>query len=136
MLVSFEKVVSEIEMDEAELAAWIKQGWVLPVEEKGRFLFDEADVARVRLIAELRRDLGVNDEAVPVVLRLLDQVYALRKALGDLNGAIQALPEDFRARPDHRGPRATIEKCPGGAGARRSRLAEFLRQVRQSRGPQ
>ena len=98
MLVSFEKVVSEIEMDAAELAAWIKQGWVLPVEEKGRFLFDEADVARVRLIAELRRDLGVNDEAVPVVLRLLDQVYALRKALGDLNGAIQALPEDFRAR--------------------------------------
>ncbi len=48
MLVSSEKVASEIEMDEAELAAWIKQGWVLPVEEKGRFLFDEADVARVR----------------------------------------------------------------------------------------
>jgi chaperone modulatory protein CbpM len=98
MLVSSEKVAGEIEMDAAELAAWIKQGWVLPVEEKGRFLFDEADVARVRLIAELRRDLGVNDEAVPVVLRLLDQVYALRKALGDLNGAIQALPADFRAR--------------------------------------
>ncbi len=98
MLVSAEKVAGEIGMDAAELAVWIKQGWVLPVEEKGRFLFDEADVARVRLIAELRRDLGVNDEAVPVVLRLLDQVYALRKALGDLNGAIQALPADFRAR--------------------------------------
>ncbi len=98
MLVSSETVANEIGTDAAELAAWIKQGWVLPVEEKDRFLFDEADVARVRLIAELRRDLGVNDEAVPVVLRLLDQVYALRKALGDLNGAIQALPEDFRAR--------------------------------------
>ena len=98
MLVNSEKVAGENGMDAAELAAWIKQGWVLPVEEKGRFLFDEADVARVRLIAELRRDLGVNDEAVPVVLRLLDQVYALRKALGDLNGAIQALPEEFRAR--------------------------------------
>ncbi len=98
MLVNSEKVAGEIGMDAAELAAWIKQGWVLPVAEKGRFLFDEADVARVRLIAELRRDLGVNDEAVPVVLRLLDQVYALRKALGDLNSAIQALPEDFRAR--------------------------------------
>ncbi len=96
MLVSAEKVASEIGMDAAELAAWIKQGWVLPVEEKGRFLFDEADVARVRLIAELRHDLGVNEEAVPVVLRLLDQVYALRKALADLNTAIRALPEDVR----------------------------------------
>jgi chaperone modulatory protein CbpM len=96
MLVTFEAVAAEIQVDKAELAAWIEQSWVLPVEEKGRFLFDEADVARVRLIAELHRDLGVNEEAVPVVLRLLDQVYTLRKALDDLNTAIQALPEAFR----------------------------------------
>ena len=114
MLISVKKVASEIEMDEAELAAWIKQGWVLPVEEKGRFLFDEADVARVRLIAELRRDLGVNDEAVPVVLRLLDQVYALRKALGDLNGAIQALPEEFRARLKSELQKASESSQPPG----------------------
>ncbi len=96
MLATFEQVLAEIKLDEAELAVWIEQNWVLPVEEEGRYLFDDADVARVRLIAELRRDLGVNEEAVPVVLRLLDQVYALRKALADLNTAIQALPEDVR----------------------------------------
>jgi chaperone modulatory protein CbpM len=70
---------------------------VLPVEENGDFFFDEADVARVRLIAELRNDLGVNEDAIPVVLRLLDQVYSLRRALAELNEAIQALPESAQA---------------------------------------
>ncbi len=96
MLATFEQVLAEIKVDKAELAVWIEQNWILPVEEDGRYLFDDADMARVRLIAELRRDLGVNEEAVPVVLRLLDQVYALRKALADLNTAIRALPEDVR----------------------------------------
>ena len=56
-------------------------------------LEDDSDVARVRLIAELRNDLGVNEDAIPVVLRLLDQVYGLRRALAELNEAIQTLPE-------------------------------------------
>lgn len=98
MLVTFEQVVTEIEVTSGELSAWIERKWILPVEDAGRFFFDEADVARARLIAELHRDLEVNDEAMPVVLRLLDQVYGLRRALDDLNRAIKALPEDARAR--------------------------------------
>ena len=66
---------------------------MLPVESDGDFFFDDTDVARVRLIAELRNDLGVNEDAIPVVLRLLDQVYSLRRALSDLNEAIRELPE-------------------------------------------
>ena len=70
---------------------------MLPVEDSGEFYFDDSDVARVRLIAELRNDLGVNEDAVPVVLRLLDQVYSLRRALAELNDAIQELPEAAQA---------------------------------------
>ena len=81
----------------AVLTVWIEQNWVLPVKQDGVYHFDDADLARARLIAELHRDLEVNDEAMPVVLRLLDQVYSLRKALGDLNQAIKALPEESRA---------------------------------------
>ena len=39
----------------------------------------------------------MGDEAMPVVLQLLDQVYALRKALGDLTRAIKACPESVQA---------------------------------------
>jgi len=93
MAVSFEDVLVTLDIGASELHAWIEQHWVLPVEESGDFYFDEADVARVKLIAELRNDLGVNEDAIPVVLRLLDQVYSLRRALSELNEAIQELPE-------------------------------------------
>lgn len=98
MLITFEEVVAEIDIGGSELSAWIERNWVLPVEEDGEFLFDASDIARVRLIAELRQDLGVNEEAIPVVLRLLDQVYGLQRALGEINDAIKALPADCRRR--------------------------------------
>ena len=96
MLATFEQVLVEIEVEDADLTTWVEQNWVLPVVEDGRYLFDSADVARVRLIAELNRDMGVNEEAMPIVLRLLDQIYSLRRALSDLNAAIKALPEAAR----------------------------------------
>ncbi len=97
MLVKFDEVLVTVDIGASELHAWIEQNWVLPVEEDGHFFFDETDVARVRLIAELRNDLGVNEDAIPVVLRLLDQVYSLRRALAELNDAIHELPESAQA---------------------------------------
>ena len=93
MAVTFDELVITLDIGASELTAWIEQHWVLPVEVDGDLVFDDSDVARVRLIAELRNDLGVNEDAIPVVLRLLDQVYGLRRALAELNEAIQALPE-------------------------------------------
>jgi chaperone modulatory protein CbpM len=97
MLATIEQVVTEIEVSRGEVTAWIERRWVRPLEEDGRYLFDEADRARVKLIAELSRDLEVGEEAMPMVLRLLDQIYALRRALGELQDAIQDLPPDVRA---------------------------------------
>lgn len=96
MLTTFDEVLAKVEINGGELTIWIEQSWVLPVEKDGAYFFDEADVARVRLVAELRRDMGVNEEAMPIVLRLLDQVYGLRRALSELNDAIKILPEEIR----------------------------------------
>ncbi len=92
----FEEVLAEVNIGASELQFWIEQHWVLPVQSQSHFYFDEADVARVRLITELRNDLGVNDEAIPGVLKLLDQVYSLRRALTELNEAILVLPEEIQ----------------------------------------
>lgn len=98
MPITFEQVTAEIEVGPDELRAWIERSWVLPISQEGTYLFDDADLARARLIAELHRDLEVNEEAMPVVLRLLDQVYGLRRTLAELNRAIKTLPEDARER--------------------------------------
>jgi chaperone modulatory protein CbpM len=61
-----------------ELNRFVTEGWVAPETEDR---FGEADLARVQLIVELRRDLAIDDEAIPLVLSLLDQVYTLRRQL-------------------------------------------------------
>ncbi len=104
MLWSLEQVITEIEVDETEVNRWIAQSWVLPIEEEGQLLFDEADRARIQLIVELRRDLEVNDEAVPVVLRLLDQIYGLRRTLEALRAGVRGLHRGARGRSQERHP--------------------------------
>ena len=61
------------------------------------YVFHEVDVARVRLIQELRYDLAIDEEALPVVLHLLDQVYALRRRLRQMHDVIATQPDEVRA---------------------------------------
>lgn len=58
--------------------------------------FTEADVARVELIHDLKRDLGVNDEGIDVILDLVDQLHGMRRTLGNLLSAIHAQPDAVR----------------------------------------
>jgi chaperone modulatory protein CbpM len=80
-----------------ELRVWIERRWVLPARDsEGAYMFSEADIARVRLIAELKGDLAIDDEAIEVVLPLLDQVYGLRRQLKAVLAAVADLPEEQR----------------------------------------
>ncbi len=55
------------------------------------------DVERIRLILELRDDMQVNEEALPVVLSLLDQLYAMRRRMRRLRAAMdQTVTGDLR----------------------------------------
>jgi chaperone modulatory protein CbpM len=84
-------------LEEAELRRWIEERWVRPEPASAGYLFREVDVARVGLILELRRDLAIDEEAMPVVLHLLDQVYALRRRLKVMRRALEAQPEEVRS---------------------------------------
>ena len=88
MMFSLQQVVTEVGVTETDLQLWIEQRWVLPHRREDSFVFDDVDIARARLIRELRVDLMVNEEAIPVVLSLLDQVHALRRTLGRVHSAI------------------------------------------------
>lgn len=85
-------------VDAAELTLWVERHWVRPRHEGSGYAFSDADVARLELICDLRRDLALDDEALPVVLSLLDSVYGLRRRLRALGTAIGRLPPDVRDR--------------------------------------
>lgn len=80
-----------------DLERWIANRWVRPDRAAGRYVFCDIDVARVRLIRELRDDLQVDEDALPVVLSLLDQLYDLRRRIAELGDAIaRTAPDELR----------------------------------------
>jgi chaperone modulatory protein CbpM len=71
------------------LELWLEQRWLIPEQTSAGMTFSDIDVARARLIQELRADFGVNDEGVDVILHLMDQLHGLRRALAQLHNDIQ-----------------------------------------------
>lgn len=98
MRLSESDVVVEVEeVTLTRLRVWVRDGWVVPSHATdGAPQFDEMDVARLRLLCHLKDELDFGDEAIPVVLSLLDQVYGLRRELKALARAVDRQPEAVR----------------------------------------
>ena len=97
-MIAFEELVGRFEgLDRRELVHWVENRWVLPERQQDTWIFHEVDVARVELILEIRKEFGVDDDALALVLSLLDQVYDLRRQLGRLCDALAAQPSDILA---------------------------------------
>ncbi len=96
-MMNFDAVIRLVGTIEAtELERWIAERWVRPDRSGGGYVFREVDVARIRLIAELKGELEVTEGDLPLVLNLLDQVYALRRHLRLLSDALEAQPPEWR----------------------------------------
>ena len=84
-------------LEAGALEAWIKEGWLAPRRNCGGGRFSDVDLARAQLIRDLG-ELGVNDEGIPVILDLIDQLYGLRRTLRELLSIIHAQPEAVQRR--------------------------------------
>jgi chaperone modulatory protein CbpM len=80
----------------SDVADWIARGWIAPGGTPPDWVFTESDVARVRLVRELRDEAGIPEDTLPVVLSLVDQVHDLRHALRAVTDAVTALPPPLR----------------------------------------
>ncbi len=71
----------ETHIESTTLEAWLNEGWLKIEETSAETSFTPCDVARARLILDLREKLGVNEAGIDVVLELVDQIHGLRQAL-------------------------------------------------------
>jgi len=76
------------------LSAWIEEEWLIPNGSSAELSFSDIDIARARLIRELQLDLGVNDEGIGVILKLVDQLHGMRRAFLDLRDVVRTNPAD------------------------------------------
>jgi chaperone modulatory protein CbpM len=89
-------------LTETELLAFLTHDWIRPARQHGEPVFSDTDIARIRLILDLRATMDVEEETLPIVLSLLDQLYATRRQLRrviaevgpDLSGRIESLLQD------------------------------------------
>jgi chaperone modulatory protein CbpM len=94
-MINIEILVTQMSgLQRQDLERWISNEWVRPDGSTGNYLFREIDVARVRLIQELRDEMRVNEEALPVVLSLLDQLYDQRRRMRELSDALRRIAPD------------------------------------------
>jgi chaperone modulatory protein CbpM len=86
------------DLTQVELTQWVERGWVVPDTAETGLVFHEIDVARVRLIHDLRRDMDVGEDTLSLVLSLLDQVYELRSRMKSVLSVLGEQPKDVQLR--------------------------------------
>jgi chaperone modulatory protein CbpM len=90
-MITHSEFLLRAELSATTLETWIAEGWIRPDPT-----LDEAALARTALIRELTERLGVNTEGVDVALTLLDQIHGLRRALRQMEAALEGLPPQLR----------------------------------------
>ena len=75
---------------------WVARGLLRPSGSAEAWSFEQIDVARARLLAELIDEMGFDDESVETVVDLVDQVNTLRRQLDLLGHAIAEQPAATR----------------------------------------
>ena len=90
-------VVARIErLTVRELRVWIREGWVRPAYGEGGPVFDDIDVARLRLLCDLRKDMALPNDVIPTVLTLIDHLHRTRRDLRRLTEALDTQPPEVR----------------------------------------
>ena len=75
---------------------WVSRGLLRPLGETDDWTFEQIDVARVRLLAELGDDIGLDEDTVEAIVGLIDHVHTLRGQLELLARAIAEQPAATR----------------------------------------
>ena len=80
-MLSPEQFCTRVGIQQSTLQVWLDEGWLVPQPGDEALQLSEVDLARARLIRDLRDGIGVNDEGIGVILNLIDQVHGLRSML-------------------------------------------------------
>ena len=105
-MIGFDELLLRLRgLERRELVRWMENRWVLPDQQGKSWVFQEVDVARVELIFDIRRDFAIDDEAMGLVLGLLDQIYDLRRQMHRLCDAVMTQPPEVQEAIRHALPR-------------------------------
>jgi chaperone modulatory protein CbpM len=81
-----------------QLARYIRAGVVAPVQSEEGPLFRDLDLARLSLVVDLAEGYHLDEEALAMVLSLVDQLHGLRGDMRAMLDAVACEPVETRMR--------------------------------------
>lgn len=82
----------------SQLTTFIKAEIVTPVQTESGPAFREIDRARLELLCDLTEEFDLNEDALGMIMSLLDQLHTVRNDLRKVLSAIEQEPSDIRRR--------------------------------------
>ncbi len=74
------EIIESYNLSEVFIYECIQKEWIVPCDMNNSY-FDEEDISRILLIKDLKEDFGANDESVPLILHLIDQMHWLKSQI-------------------------------------------------------
>ncbi|SDH69911.1 chaperone modulator CbpM [Alloyangia pacifica] len=85
-------------LDQARLTRFLRTEVITPAEAHGQTVYRQVDIARMELLCDLCDDFELNDEALALVMQLIDQLHGTRGDLVALMRALGEEPEEVKIR--------------------------------------
>jgi len=93
-----EAVAAVSRLTHTQLTAFVEAEIVTPLHTETGLYFRQVDLVRMELLCELSENFDLTEDALGVVINLIDQLHAVRDDLRTVLQAIEAEPEDVRER--------------------------------------
>ena len=92
-----ETITTVTRLTRARLTTYVKHEFLSPTQSEAGPVYSLADLARIELICDLTEQFDFNEDALGVVLSLIDQLHGVRSELRRVMGAIEAQPDDVQS---------------------------------------
>ena len=94
-----EVIAAVADLTQPRLVAWCRARIVQPVaSESGDMMYRETDIARLQLVSDLAENYELPDDALDMVMSLIDQLNTMRGDMRALMHAVAAEPDEVRTR--------------------------------------
>jgi len=81
-----------------QLVSFIEAEIIVPLHTDNGIVFRQVDLVRMELLCELTEHFSLNDDALSIIISLIDKLHSTRGELDSLLLAIKDEPGDVRAR--------------------------------------
>ncbi|MFB2530539.1 hypothetical protein ACEYYB_06380 [Paracoccus sp. p4-l81] len=93
-----EAIAAVARLTRPRLTAFVSQQVIRPIQTPQGPAFAQIDLTRMELACDLCDDFGLDEDALSLVLSLVDQLHGMRADLHRMLDAVRREPDEVRAR--------------------------------------